>query len=115
MSGGKPGEVFVFPKTASLTNGTLTTNLQFFLYAFEGEVVQADTNLQVRYQDIMTPMSSTIHVDKLIKPAASFVADETRGETPLTVQFSDSSTGHILDWEWDFNNDGVIDSTEKRQ
>ncbi len=35
------------------------------------------------------------------------------GLVPLTVQFTDLSEGDILSWEWDFNNDGVIDSYEQ--
>jgi len=29
------------------------------------------------------------------------------------VQFTDSSTGDAQAWEWDFNGDGIIDSTEQ--
>jgi PKD repeat protein len=43
----------------------------------------------------------------------NFEAEPTGGDTPLTVQFFDLSTGDISSWEWDFNNDGTIDSTEQ--
>jgi PKD repeat protein len=46
-------------------------------------------------------------------PAAAFSADATSGAAPLTVQFSDNSTGNPAAWEWDFDNDGDIDSTEQ--
>ncbi len=43
-----------------------------------------------------------------------FVADVTRGPSPLTVQFTDDSytpaPGGAIAWLWDFNNDGVTDS-----
>jgi PKD repeat protein len=106
-------EVILFPKTTSLVNGAITTNLKFYIYSFEEEKDAADTFLQLRHQEIMIPLSTNIHVDKLIKPHANFIADVTRGETPLTVQFSDNSTGHILNWEWDFENDSIVDSTDK--
>lgn len=48
-----------------------------------------------------------------IPPVANFTATPTNGKTPLTVNFTDSSTGPINSWAWDFNNDGVIDSTEQ--
>ena len=35
-------------------------------------------------------------------PVAAFDADPTSGINDLTVQFSDSSTGPILSWLWDF-------------
>ena len=45
---------------------------------------------------------------------ADFEASPTSGTAPLTVQFTDLSTGeNIYFWEWDFDNDGVIDSYEQ--
>jgi PKD repeat protein len=43
-------------------------------------------------------------------PQAKFTATPANGPPPLEVQFSDKSTGDISAWEWDFNNDGVVDS-----
>jgi PKD repeat protein len=37
-----------------------------------------------------------------VAPIANFGADTTYGSEPLTVQFSDSSTGIINTWKWDF-------------
>jgi PKD repeat protein len=36
------------------------------------------------------------------QPAAGFGADVTLGPAPLTVLFTDLSTGVITDWNWDF-------------
>ena len=44
---------------------------------------------------------------------ADFTAEPTFGEGSTKVQFSDLSTGEITSWAWDFNGDGVIDSTEQ--
>ncbi|MDP8202078.1 MAG: PKD domain-containing protein, partial [Candidatus Tenebribacter burtonii] len=44
---------------------------------------------------------------------ADFEADVTLGEAPLEVQFTDTSNGNITSWEWDFENDGTIDSNEQ--
>lgn len=44
-------------------------------------------------------------------PLASFVADPGSGAAPLTVQFTDKSTGDITSWEWIFG-DGET-STER--
>ncbi|MEZ6036431.1 MAG: PKD domain-containing protein [Planctomycetota bacterium] len=46
---------------------------------------------------------------------ASFSPDVTSGPSPLSVQFTDTSyssspTG-VLVWQWDFDNDGTVDST----
>jgi PKD repeat protein len=44
---------------------------------------------------------------------ADFTADITLGYVPLQVQFTDLSQGNIIEWEWDFENDGLIDSYEQ--
>ncbi|MCE7699546.1 MAG: chitobiase/beta-hexosaminidase C-terminal domain-containing protein, partial [Methanobacterium paludis] len=46
-------------------------------------------------------------------PVANFTSNITSGLDPLTVQFTDTSTGIVTGWAWDFNGDGVIDSTEQ--
>ncbi|HDH06646.1 MAG TPA: choice-of-anchor D domain-containing protein [Nitrospirae bacterium] len=46
-------------------------------------------------------------------PTADFTGSPTSGLAPLAVNFNDSSTGYDrpLSYEWDFDNDGLIDST----
>jgi trimeric autotransporter adhesin len=44
-------------------------------------------------------------------PAASFTAAPASGVAPLTVQFTDTSSGTVDSRAWDFQNDGVVDST----
>ena len=44
-------------------------------------------------------------------PDANFTANTTSGYAPLTVQFTDLSTGSPTSWAWDFQNDGSTDST----
>lgn len=60
-------------------------------------------------------VSVTIAVFEYIpdEPISDFAAQPTSGPAPLTVTFTDRSTGEaeIVEWEWDFNGDGVIDST----
>ncbi len=46
-------------------------------------------------------------------PVAAFTATPVTGSAPLTVQFTDQSTGSSLSYSWDFNNDGTADSTVK--
>jgi len=43
-------------------------------------------------------------------PVANFTASPTSGTAPLNVAFSDTSTGFPTQWEWDFQNDGFVDS-----
>jgi trimeric autotransporter adhesin len=43
-------------------------------------------------------------------PVASFTAQPTSGAAPLTVQFTDTSSGTVTTRQWDFQNDGIVDS-----
>jgi len=54
-----------------------------------------------------------IHVSQAVGPSAAFTADPATGTAPLTVQFTDQSTGYITAWAWDFDNDGEVDSNEQ--
>jgi PKD repeat protein len=53
----------------------------------------------------------TVAVPPTQPPVAAFTADVFSGTAPLTVNFTDQSTETPTAWEWDFNNDGVVDST----
>lgn len=44
---------------------------------------------------------------------ADFVADTTYGPVPLLVNFTDLSIGNINSWQWDFDNDGIVDSEDQ--
>jgi parallel beta-helix repeat protein len=46
-------------------------------------------------------------------PVADFGSDVTSGDAPLTVSFTDLSTNSPTSWEWDFDNDGTVDSYEQ--
>ena len=52
-------------------------------------------------------------IEVLIPVEADFSADPLTGTVPLEVQFTDASVGNIISWEWDFENDGTIDSNEQ--
>jgi uncharacterized protein (TIGR02145 family) len=58
-----------------------------------------DTKTRIEYITVFEPLF------------AEFTADITSGEAPLTVQFTDESTGDPSSWEWDFENDGTVDAT----
>jgi PKD repeat protein len=46
---------------------------------------------------------------------ADFAASATRTAGPVAIYFTDLTTAEnpIVSWQWDFNNDGVIDSTNR--
>ena len=45
--------------------------------------------------------------------SANFTSNITEGYAPLIVDFTDLSTGSPTSWQWDFQNDGIIDSYEQ--
>ncbi len=60
-----------------------------------------------------TIVNGTFTVNVPAAPTAAFSANVTSGVVPLTVAFTDLSTGSPTSWAWDFNNDGTTDSTLK--
>jgi PKD repeat protein len=48
-----------------------------------------------------------ITVDPCIAPTAEFVGSPTAGDAPLTVDFTDQSTGNPTSWDWDFGDGGT--------
>lgn len=46
-------------------------------------------------------------------PVANFTANNLTGDFPLRVEFTDTSTNSPTTWAWDFENDGVTDSTSQ--
>jgi DNA-binding beta-propeller fold protein YncE len=50
-----------------------------------------------------------------INPTASFTVTPAIGTEPLTVNFTNASSGYNLplSYEWDFENDGIVDSTDR--
>lgn len=44
---------------------------------------------------------------------ADFSATPTAGPAPLSVTFTDLSTEQPTSWQWDFDNDGTVDSTSQ--
>jgi len=54
-----------------------------------------------------------IGADEYNPVKASFAATPTKGIAPLTINFTDKSSdaeGTIVKWDWDFDNDGIVDS-----
>ncbi|MFH1422925.1 MAG: PKD domain-containing protein [Planctomycetota bacterium] len=53
-----------------------------------------------------------IVVDEIVPPIADFSAEPTTGTAALTVVFTNLSTD-ATSWQWDFNNDGTVDSASE--
>jgi PKD repeat protein len=67
----------------------------------------SDSETKTQYIRVSTPVINT-------PPTAQFTASPLQGQSPLTVQFTDQSvSGQDPSYQWDMNNDGVVDSTIK--
>lgn len=69
-----------------------------------------DITLVSEYSETNLCIKAFTTVDEL--PEAEFSSNVTSWVSPLTAQFTDLSTG-ALSWEWDFNGDGITDSTAR--
>lgn len=63
----------------------------------------------------ITPEVNTAELIAYVPLIANFTANATTGSIPATIAFTDTSTGNPLPsgWVWDFNGDGVVDSTQE--
>ncbi|MGE0142301.1 MAG: PKD domain-containing protein [Planctomycetota bacterium] len=70
-------------------------------------------SVKLTVTDSQNPSSSLTKSDYIsVDPiAADFSATPTMGAAPLIVNFTDTSTGLVTSWAWDFDNDGNVDST----
>ncbi len=55
----------------------------------------------------------TLNVQSEPPLMADFSAEPLTGLAPLSVAFTDLSTGNATQWEWDFDNDGLVDSYDQ--
>jgi len=85
---------------ASGTAGTYNVNVTVSDSSPQTQSVSATLQL------VVNPAGGTV-------PRADFEANTTQGTAPLTVNFTDKSTGSITQWQWDFDNDGTTDSTDQ--
>ena len=92
-------------------NQTLDPAYHYFYYN-SGDptpLYPSTTGLSVKYVNEIIIYSTD---PAPVAPVAAFTADVTNGQVPLTVQFTDASTGtSTLSYAWDFTNDGTVDST----
>ncbi len=94
-----------------------TPQVGFSVYDVTTEITDGDNEAAMRSLtkdgkgDNMYAMATILVVESADHSlSADFTATPTSGTAPLTVQFTDLSTG-ATSWAWDFENDGIIDET----
>ncbi len=61
----------------------------------------SDSDIKINYITVTRP---------IVLPVAAFTASPTSGDAPLSVTFTDQSTGAPTAWAWDFDDDSDVDS-----
>jgi PKD repeat protein len=78
------------------------------LYEVDTETGQA--TLLHAFEEIISGFAIPHSMEGVVEVSADFMAEPTQGYAPLTVQFTDRSSGEITSWWWDFDGDGTNDS-----
>ncbi len=79
--------------------GTSTLQSPVHTYTAAGTYTVSLTATNAYGEDTET---KTDHITVLTAPGASFTVNATEGNAPLTVAFTDTSTGDITGWAWTF-------------
>ncbi|MBK8975583.1 MAG: PKD domain-containing protein [Planctomycetes bacterium] len=69
-------------------------------------------SVKLTVTDVMHGTQFLTKIDYIVVDpiTADFTASPTLGTAPLTVSFTDTSSGNPIAWQWDFDNDGTPDS-----
>jgi len=120
--------------SANVTTGTIPLAVKFsdesmgaptvWLWTFGDNATSTDQNpthtyttpgtysvnltVQDAYSESTTTKPYLIMVTPPLAPEASFSVNVTRGTVPLTVAFTDNSTGEITEWLWEFGDGAMI-------
>jgi len=97
------------------TSGTTGSYYRFNTFNTTGNLAAGSSNT-VGYINTGTSFKTclaALTVRYAVPPVAGFTADHVAGTSPLTVQFTDHSANSPASWAWDFNDDGVTDSTQQ--
>ncbi len=93
----------LYPPTEEFLKSVNIENLQVLIFI-------QDDDTQYIYQSTVANLIPSTRVN------AAFQVEDNLGASPFIVNFSDLSTAtdttNIISWEWDFDNDGNIDSQD---
>ncbi|MDD1686719.1 DUF2341 domain-containing protein, partial [Methanoregula sp.] len=105
------GSILFNGQTAAL-KGTGGSDPGYKYYEVTSALQDGTNELGVVCDGYMNLATAILELTYEAPPATSFSANATSGAAPLPVLFTDASYGATV-WQWDFNNDGTIDSTDK--
>jgi len=102
-------------QTTALSTTVVTTSVPSTTYTTSSTTTSTTTTVSATHTTIpatsQTTAPVTIATQSQVNPAIAFFADITNGAAPLSVQFTDMSTGGPTAWSWDFG-DGTSDTSQ---
>ena len=107
-----PGETWVYTGDYAVTQEDINSvDGNGFGYITNTATVDCNEHLSESSSYVLPFVIVIKSPDTNVIPVADFSASVKSGNAPLSVQFTDKSTGSPTSWSWDFNNDGVADSS----
>jgi PKD repeat protein len=73
--------------------------------------VDSNENIYVTTESDLDILTVKFSADPASGPGVDFSATPVSGDVPLAVTFSDLTVGSVDSWQWDFDFDGLVDST----
>ncbi len=111
-----PGETWVYKGDYAVTQEDIANNGKdgsgFIINTATVSCDEHSSESSGMQVPIIRPIDNGDNSDnKSVRPVADFSTSATSGLAPLSVQFTDHSQ-NAASWSWDFNNDGVADSSD---
>lgn len=111
----------VFSAEYRINGGSWATAVGTDLWSFSADLAVGPNEIEVRVNDNASEYgaaenASTIlggyTITRMPELVSNFIVDEASVEEDSQVHFTDTSTGALESWSWDFDNDGTVDSVD---
>lgn len=107
----KSGMIFLYANVAGATSYQWVKDGVNIEGATSSSLLTGKSGVYYCKTDAGNSRTMTVDLKEEASLVADFSADKTSGTAPLTVQFTDKSTGNVTSWSWDFGDGGT--STEQ--
>ena len=107
----EPGEYVVTLIAVTASGDEETATMTVIVYGENEEDDDGIAEASIRPTLTLTPTPRT---EQALQPGgaiASFAPNPASGDAPLSVTFANDTVGDVVGYSWDFNDDGVRDST----
>jgi len=105
-------DIYMYEISTAKTTRITTSTCAEFPSIYDDKIIYADSRNDPDYGDETDIYLYDLSAEATTKPIAVFTSNVTSGVAPLSVQFTDESE-NAVSWDWDFENDGNVDSADK--